>query len=345
MSANDDALAYEFETTPPIGSVQKVHDDLYWLRMPLPFSLNHINLWLVRDGDRFAAVDTGMRTPDSTRVWQDVNATLLEKRGLTRVVVTHMHPDHVGMAGWLCEQYDAPLWMTRGEYFVCRVLCADTGKTAPTDGVTFYRAAGLSDDQVERYKRMFGMFGKAVYHLPDSFVRMTDGQHIQFGDQSLEVLMGNGHSPEHACLFDETNNVLISGDQILPTISSNVSVWPTEPLANPLHDWLGSCRRLRERLPDDVLVLPAHGRPFRGAATRLTQLIDEHEQGLAQLLEHCATPQRAVDMFETLFNSRINDSNLIMATGETMANINYLLAEGSLELHDETDGVKHYRRA
>lgn len=345
MSANDDALDYAFDATPATGSVQKIHDDLYWLRMPLPFSLNHINLWLTRDGDRFAAVDTGMRTADSTKVWESVNDTLLEKRGLTRVLVTHMHPDHVGMAGWLCEQYGAPLWMTRGEYFVCRVLCADTGRTAPTDGVAFYRAAGLSDEQIERYKRMFGLFGKAVYHLPDSFLRMTDGQHISLGDQSFEVVMGNGHSPEHACLFDAANNLLISGDQILPTISSNVSVWPTEPWANPLRDWLDSCHRLRERLPEDVLVLPAHGRPFRGAGIRLTQLIDEHREGLNQVLEYCSTPRRAVDLFETLFDSRINDSNLIMATGETMANINYLLADGSLALDDEVDGVRHYRSA
>jgi glyoxylase-like metal-dependent hydrolase (beta-lactamase superfamily II) len=344
MTRPDDILDYEFDATPDLGALQRVHDNITWLRMPMPFALDHINLWLVRDTDGWATVDTGLRTKESVAVWHNVNGELLDNRGLTRVIVTHMHPDHVGMAGWLCEQYGVHLWMTRSEYFVCRVLSADTGKSAPTDGVLFYRAAGLADEHIERYKRMFGMFGKAVHTLPDSYIRMCDGDHIEMADMTLEVVMGNGHSPEHACLFSAQENVLISGDQVLPTISSNVSVWPTEPHANPLQDWLDSCHRLRERLPEDVLVLPAHGRPFRGVAKRLTQLIDEHEEGLSKVLDQCAAPQRAADLFPSLFDSTITDSNRIMATGETMANINYLLARGELGVDSQTEGVTWYRR-
>ena len=325
-----DSLAFAFDDTLDTGAWQPVLDHITWLRMPLPFSLDHINLWLVRDGEGYATVDTGMWTPDSVAVWQTVNQDILGGKGLSRVLVTHMHPDHVGMAGWLCKEFDCRLWMTHSEYFVCRVLAADTGRAAPTDGVVFYRAAGLTDPQIERYKRMFGMFGKAVFHLPDSYVRLQDGQNLNIGDANFEVIMGNGHSPEHACLFDAHSNVVISGDQILPSISSNVSVWPTEPDANPLQNWLDSCRRLRERLPADVLVLPAHGRPFRNVAARLTQLIAEHEEGLAKVIDLCTELQRTVDLFGALFKSQITDGNLIMATGEAMANVNYLLARNEL---------------
>lgn len=339
-----DSLNFAFDQTPDNGGWQPVLDHITWLRMPLPFSLNHINLWLVRDGDGMAAVDTGMWTPDAIDFWQKVNRDLLDGRGLSRVLVTHMHPDHVGMAGWLCKEFDCRLWMPRNEYFLCRILAADTGKSAPTDGVTFYRAAGLGDAQIERYKRMFGLFGKAVFYLPDSYVRLQEGQKVSIGDASFEVVMGNGHSPEHACLYDAEHNVVISGDQILPSISSNVSVWPTEPLANPLQDWLDSCRRLSQRFPEDVLVLPAHGRPFRNVGLRLQQLIDEHEEGLSKVLDLCAQPRRTVDLFDALFKSKINEGNLIMATGEAVANVNYLLARNELCVARQQDGVTWYQR-
>lgn len=337
-------ITYPLDSAPDNGAWQAIDDDLIWLRMPLPITLEHINLWLVRDGDGWATVDTGMRTRETMATWAHVNDAVLDGQGLTRVMVTHMHPDHVGMAGWLCREFDIRLWMTRLEYFLCRMLVADTGREAPTDGVAFYRAAGLGEDQVERYKRLFGQFGKAVYHMPDAYVRLEEGQVHEMAGHRFEIVCGNGHSPEHACLFDAERNLLISGDQILPTISSNVSVWPTEPDADPLGDWLDSCRRLRERLPEDVLVLPAHGRPFRGARERLTALIKEHEEGLSAVLEACATPKRAVDLFGALFRSAITDNNRTMATGEAVAHVNYLLARNELQVAEVRDGVRYYAR-
>ena len=338
-------LTYPLDSTPEAGGWQHIDDDLVWLRMPLPMSLDHINLWLVRDGDGWATIDTGMRLPESKNVWRAVNESLLGGRGLTRVLVTHMHPDHVGLAGWLCEEFDVRLWMPRLEYFLCRILCADTGRAAPTDGVAFYRAAGLDDAHLERYQQLFGQFGRVVHHMPDAYMRLEQGQTLDMAGHTFEVLVGNGHSPEHACLFDRKRNLIVSGDQILPTISSNVSVWPTEPDANPLADWLDSCRRLRECLPADVLVLPAHGRPFRGAHERLTQLIDEHETGLSKVLDALAAPKCAVDLFGELFRSAVNDGNRTMATGETVAHINYLLARDEIELAEVRDGARYYVRA
>ena len=173
---------------------------------------------------------------------------------------------------------------------------------------------------------------------------MIDGEHLSFAGHEWEVIVGRGHSPEHACLYDEERNILISGDQILPTISPNVSVWPTEPLANPLKDWFASLEKLKARMPEDVLVLPAHGKPFRGAHRRLDELAKEHMDRLDTLLDICTKPLRAVDMFESLYSSRINDSNRIMATGEALAHLHYLCESGQLHVESNKDGVNYYRR-
>ncbi|MDH3533588.1 MAG: MBL fold metallo-hydrolase [Gammaproteobacteria bacterium] len=337
-------IRYEFDHKPEHGAIYPIVDGVHWLRMPLPMVLEHINLWLLDDAHGFAIVDTGVNIEANREVWANVFAGPMRDRTLTRVLVTHLHPDHVGCAGWLAREHDVELWMSREEYLLCRVLVADTGKSAPAAGVRFYRAAGFPEDALNRYQEKFGMFGKVVAPLPESFQRLADAETVSIGGSDWEVIVGRGHSPEHACLFNTERNLLISGDQVLPTISPNVSVYPTEPKANPLGDWIDSLNAMKGRLPQDVLVLPAHGKPFRGAHERLDALIDEHVTGLEKLLDLCKEPQRAVDVFPALFKGRISSSNLIMATGESIAHLNYLLAEGSLVT--EQDGeVLWYRRS
>ncbi len=343
-TARIDALVYADLPRPAKGEVTDVAPGVRWLRMPLPFMLGHINLWLLDDGDGWTVVDTGIPDEASKAVWERVFADELDGKPVKRVMVTHLHPDHCGLAGWLCRRWDVPLWMTRTEYLMCRNLVHDTGHPAPQEGVAFYRAAGFDAAALERYQKRFGLFGKAVSPMPSAYRRLEDGQKISVGANHWQVMVGNGHSPEHACLFCPEQNVIISGDQILPTISSNVSVWPTEPCANPLKDWLESCDRLRRRLPEDVLVLPAHGRPFRGARARLSALIGEHEEGLDALYGLCETPRRAVDVFEALFKGQISDSNLIMAVGESVAHLTYLVEQGNLTSWMD-DGVRWYRQA
>lgn len=318
-------------------------DGVDWLRMPLPFALSHINLWTLRDGtdDRIAIVDTGIHSKKSREIWR----ATIAGRPLTRVIVTHLHPDHVGCAGWLCDDNDVELWMPRQEYLLCRILVADTGRAAPEAGVRFYNSAGFPDDALARYQEMFGMFGKFVAPLPESYHRLTDRMLVAIDGSDWEIVMGHGHSPEHACLFNAERNVVISGDQLLPTISSNVSVYPTEPHANPLKDWIESLAELKQRLPADVLVLPAHGSPFRGAHQRLDALTEEHMTGLSKLFDLCAEPRRAVDVFPALFRAKISDNNLIMATGESIAHLNYLLNEGALQSELDKDGVRWYQRS
>ncbi|MGI9200901.1 MAG: MBL fold metallo-hydrolase [Woeseiaceae bacterium] len=335
------SINYEFDIRPEHGDVTTVADGVEWLRMPLPFALSHINLWMLRDGDKIAIVDTGINSGKSHDIWTNA----IGEREVSRVLVTHLHPDHIGCAGWLCAEHDVELSMTREEYLLCRILVADTGRKAPAAGVRFYRAAGFTDEALQRYQDRFGMFGKFVAPLPESYRRLCDRDVVRIDDSDWQVIVGHGHSPEHACLLNAEKNVLIAGDQLLPKISSNVSVHPTEPHADPLREWLDSLAEMKDRLPDDVLVLPAHGSPFRGAHARLDALIAEHSDGLEKLVELCAEPKRAIDVFPALFKARISDSNLLMATGEAIAHLNYLVTDGSLTANIDSDGVSWYQRA
>jgi len=322
-------LDFIVDEAPDIGSATQVADGVYWLRFGLPMtSLNHINLWALKDGDEWVVVDTGIGNRDSKKIWQVHFDSLMEDRPVNRVIVTHLHPDHAGLAGWICRKFDAPLLMTRGEYFLCRLLAADTGKAAPQEGLKFYKKAGYSEDQLELYKMRFGGFGKAITPVPNSYDRLVDGEIGKIGGREWQVVVGSGHSPEHACLYCPELNICLSGDQILPNISSNVSVWPTEPEANPLGDWIASCKKLIEVLPEDVLICPAHGIPFRGAHKRLTKLIEHHEKALSRLYEFCKSPRLATEVYSVLFRREINDGNRIMAVGESVAHLNCLKARG-----------------
>jgi glyoxylase-like metal-dependent hydrolase (beta-lactamase superfamily II) len=337
------ALVYPMERTPEPGGTVEVGPGVHWARMPLDGSLAFINVWALRDGDGWALVDTGMQTSPTSKAWRQVMAGPLGGRPITRVFVTHLHPDHIGLAGWITRKFHCRTWMTRLEYLQCRMLSADTGREAPQDAIDFYRAAGWDDEALDNYKAKFGGFGKAIYQLPDSFHRIQDGDEIQIGEHLWRVVVGSGHSPEHACLYCPELKLLISGDQVLPRISSNVSVFPTEPDGDPLTDWLVSLERIKRLVPDDVLVLPAHNDPFIGLHARLDHLIRGHERGLDRLEKLLAEPKRAIDVFGALFARKIGPDLLGMATGESLAHLNCLLGRGRAVAETDADGVVWWR--
>ena len=349
MSAQPEAkppsgLTYPWERTVPApGETIKVADGILWVRMPMPMRLDHINVWLIEDGEGWTLVDTGLSTAPTHDYWRSIFKNTLRGKPITRVYVTHLHPDHIGNAGWITELFDCMLWMSRTDYLLCRAMATDTGRDAPMEGVNFFKAAGLTDAQLRTYREKFGSFGANIFRLPQSYRRVVDREVIRIGAHDWTVIVGRGHAPEHACLWCPALNVFISGDQLLPRISSNVSVFPTEPFANPLDDWLSSCRMLKDLLPAETLVLPAHNEPFIGGPTRLANLIREHETGLAALLELCRTPKRAVDVFDVLFKSKITDGVVMMATTESLAHLNYLIARGDMTRTTDADGVSWYQ--
>jgi len=341
--SSSSALQFPISEAPDMGQPLEVATGVYWLRMPLPFSLNHINLWLLEDHQGWTIVDTGINTSACKELWQQVFDNHLKGKPVTQIVVTHLHPDHVGLAGWLCERWGLTLQMSRTDYMACRVLMADTGKEAPAAAIEFYQRAGVNDAQLDSYKAKFGGYGKGIYAMPDSFLRLQDNDRITMAGEEWQVIVGRGHAPEHACLFCPALNVFIAGDQLLPTISSNISVWPTEPYSDPLKEWLDSCAMLIQRLPADVLVLPSHGQVFFGAHPRLQRLIDGHEKSLLKLLDACQQPQRNVDLFSQLFRREINDDVLTLAVGETQAHLNYLVAKKSLQSSIDENGAAWYQ--
>ena len=338
-------LTYPFADQPALapGEAFEVAPGVFRLRLPLPFVLNHINVWALRDGDGWTVVDTGMNAPLCVSAWEAALAGPLAGRPVGRVVVTHMHPDHVGLAGWFTSKFDCPLYMTRLEYLTCRVLAADTGRPAPEEGVAFYRAAGWSEAQLETYRARFGGFGRAMHALPDAFLRLEDGDSLSIDGATWRIVVGQGHSPEHACLYREADGVLISGDQVLPKISSIVAVWPTEPQADPLGDWLDSLAKLEREIPDNALVLPSHGEPFYGLHERLRALTRGHERSLERLRRTLAEPKRAVEVFGALFARPIGDDLIGMATGEALAHLNYLKRRGLAETETAADGTTLWR--
>ncbi len=337
-------LNYPFSETPEFGQPFQVADGVYWLRMPLPFRLDHINLWLLEEDDGWTIVDTGLASDETTSLWLSLCPQLIADKPVTRLIVTHMHPDHTGLAAWLCRHTGATFWMSRGEYMHCRILLEDSAREAPEAAIGFYHAAGFNDAQLNYYRSKFGAFGNMIRGMPSTYHRLQDGQTFAINHRQWQVVMGEGHSPEHACLHCPELGVLISGDQILPTISSNVSVWPIEPAGNPLQDWIDSCHKLLALLPEDTLVLPSHGLPFQGVLPRLQSLIDEHEADLKLVLDHCNEPLRVIDLFPLIFKSPVGNSMLVLATGESYAHLHCLIARGQLVVEKDVNGVNWYQK-
>lgn len=333
--------------SPAPGKTIAIAPGITWARIPMPGSLGHINSWLLDDGDgAVAVVDTGLLLRLCSDSWKALFTGDMADRRVSRVICTHLHPDHIGLAGWISKKFDAKIWMTRGEMLTARMIIADTSETPPDEVLAQSRSAGWSDVQIEAFKTSgWGRFGAMVFPLPRGYVRMRDGDVLDMGAHHWRVVVGSGHSPEHACLWNEKQGVLVSGDQVLPRISSNVSASIHEPDSDPLGEWLASIDKLLTNIPADVITCPAHGEPFRGLHVRLMALRDEHRMRLYNLAEAISDqPMRAVDSFPYLFNREITDEHLHLATGEAVAHLRRLEVERRVQREDR-DGVTWYHPA
>jgi len=329
---------------PATGKLHEIAPGVFWLRMPLPMSLNHINLWVLEDDDGWVTVDTGLNTAECKAAWRELLDGPLAGKPVKRVVVTHYHPDHLGLAGWLTYKTGAALVMTRTEYLMARMLALDIAEAPPEQVVDFYRVAGWPEAALERFRSLgWGRFARAVSRLPASFVRIAEGQVLRIGGRAWRIAVGAGHTPEHACLVADEDGLMIAGDQVLPSITSNVSVYPTEPEADPLGDWLASIEKLRS-LDAGLHVLPAHNEPFRGLHARLNQLEADHHRKLDALEAHLDTPKRVCDCFEVLFRRTIGEGDMMAATGEALAHLHYLERRGRVT-RMRTDGVDLFHAA
>ncbi len=329
---------------PGMGEAIALAGGVGWARLLVPGALKHVNIWLLDDGEGCAIVDTGLDIPPAREAWEVLLSGPLAGRKITRVIVTHFHPDHVGLAGWLTERFGVPLWMSRTEFLFARLLAADVRDAPPPEAFSYWRAAGWDQARIEaEAAKGWGRFASVVSSLPVSFIRMADGDTIRIGERLWRVVVGSGHCPEHACLVHDAGGLMIAGDQVLPKITSNISLPVMEPHSDPLGEWLDSIAKLRS-LPADLLVLPSHGEPFTGLHARLDALDHGHRDRLDALHSHLAEPRRAVDCFPILFGRKIDDSILGLATGEAMAHLRRLEVEGRASRHVR-EGVRWFVQA
>ncbi len=335
-------LQYPFAQLPLPGETLIVAPGVHWLRMPLPFALDHINLWLLEDRDQWVMVDCGIGN-DATRVlWKQIIETRIGT-AVSRVIATHHHPDHVGNAGWLTRQFGAPLWMPQGEYLSAHALCEGIAGYGREHMVALFRRNGLDESHTPGILKRRDSYRKSVPDFPMSYRRISEGDVILIGANRWRVIMGYGHAPEHASLYCESLGVFIAGDMLLPRISTNVSVPASQPEANPLHLFLESLSRYAD-LPAQTLVLPSHGLPFRGMHERIAQLKEHHRLRLNELLEVCDTPKTAADVLGVLFRRQLDSHQILFAMGEAMAHLHYLHEQGALR-RIKGESLIRYQRA
>ncbi|MCA1857314.1 MBL fold metallo-hydrolase [Massilia oculi] len=354
MNPLEAQLHYPFGDTIPLpGSVQELAPGLAWIRMPLPFALDHINLWLLRDEQErqagWSVVDCGAATDATRAAWEQVLAHGLDGAPLLRIFATHCHPDHVGLSGWLGERVAtgsaAPFWTTAGEFAFARMMAAALPGVDGPSAIPHFERHGLVDpSMLEQMRSRKNYYPSLVPAVPEAYTRLRDDDLVQVGGVEWRVITGFGHSPEHAALYAQALGVLISGDMVLPRISTNVSVFAVEPEGNPLALYLASLEKFTN-LPEDTLVLPSHGKPFRGLHTRIRQLREHHAARLAEVLVACATPMSAVDIVPLMFRRQLDAHQLSFALGEALAHLHKLWHEGLLRRNRGVDGVVRFQRA
>jgi glyoxylase-like metal-dependent hydrolase (beta-lactamase superfamily II) len=348
-NADEAKLDYPLgDTLPAPGEVIDLAAGVRWLRMPLPFALDHINLWLLRDRaddgrDGWAIVDCGVADDATRAAWEQVFAHHLDGLPVLRVIVTHMHPDHIGNAHWLCERWGCRLWISATDWNAARVASQSTTGFGGDDAARFFGEHGLVDPEaIEKVRGRGGYYASMVPALPRQYRRLMEGQVIRIGDHDWRCWSGYGHAPEHISLHCADLGVLISGDMMLPRISTNISVTDVEPEADPLPLFLASIARLRA-LPEDTLVLPSHGKPFRGLHERIRQLVEHHDTHFDEVMAACREkPCSAADLLPVLFRRRLDLHQTTFAMGEAVAHLHALAGMGRLRGHLDADGIRRF---
>ncbi len=333
------------DTLPEPGRTIELAPGVHWLRMALPFALDHINLWLLRDHDEagnpgWAIVDCGIANDTTRDAWEQVFASTLQGLPVLRVIVTHMHPDHIGLAHWLTERWKCRLWVSATDYHMARIGSQTSTGFGGDSAADFFASHGLNDpDSVAKVRARLNYYSSMVPQVPAQFRRLMDGMEVQVGERPWRCLVGYGHAPEHISLYDAAGGTLITGDMVLPRISTNVSVFDTEPEANPLPLYLDSLQRLLA-LPAETLVLPSHGKPFTGLHRRIAQLRSHHDERLAEVMRACAAkPCHAAELLDVMFKRKLDLHQTTFALGEAIAHLHLLWQNGQLSRRRGDDGV------
>jgi len=344
-SAAADGLRYPIETPPKPDEVIEVAPGLVWVRLELPFRLNHVNVYLIADGDGWTMVDTGLGNEATIAAWTVLFEGPLKSFNIKRLIVTHAHPDHVGLAGWIVERFGCLLHMSQVEYLQSAYHQHRGSEERMLAQRLFFRRHGMDESITDLLLGRGQDYLKRVSILPASYHRLSKGDDVAIGSRTFKVLTGGGHALDQVMLYCEADNIFLSADQVLSKISPNVSVWAVEPDANSLGEYLASLAELDHELPDDVLVLPGHGVPFYGVKTRIKQLADHHEERCQLIAKACAeAPKTSAELVPVVFHKHVLDAHQTgFAAGELIAHVNYMLVQARLRSETGTDGVLRFR--
>ncbi|MCU9836560.1 MBL fold metallo-hydrolase [Ruegeria sp. WL0004] len=339
------AMRYPWDEPPAHGTAIEIAEGVLWMRLPLPMKLDHVNVYALDDGDGWTVIDTGFSSKKTRAIWQTLIDGPLAGKPVRRVVATHHHPDHIGNVGWFQSELGAELVTTRTAWLFARMLTLDVQETWPEETLDYYRSAGMAPEVLAKRmaERPFN-FADMVYPMPLGFTRIKQGDVFRMGGRDWDVHMGNGHAPEHATFWSRDDNLVITGDQILSSISPNIGVYATEPLADPLADWLETCERLAPLARPEHLALGGHKLPFTGLPIRMRQLIDNHHGALTRLLNHLDTPKAASECFAPLFKRTIGEGEYGLALVEAVAHVNHLYHTGDVIRTRRADGAWLYQR-
>jgi glyoxylase-like metal-dependent hydrolase (beta-lactamase superfamily II) len=347
-NARESELHYPLgDQLPAPGSVLEIRPGLRWVRMGLPFALDHINLWLLRDRqdgrEGWTLVDCGISNDVTKAQWEQVFAGHLDGLPVLRVMSTHFHPDHVGLAYWLCEKWQCRLWMSATDFQLARLASRSTEGMGGASAAAFFGSHGLTDeDSLAKIRARADYYPSLVPAVPAAYRRLMDGLSVEIGGHAWQCIAGYGHAPEHISLYCAALGVVISGDMVLPRISTNVSVVDVEPEADPLSLYLRSLQRYLE-LPADTLVLPSHGKPFTGLHARIDQLREHHDERLAEVMAACRTrPSHAAELLAVLFKRKLDLHQTTFAMGESVAHLNALWLSGRLRRERGSDGIYRF---
>jgi glyoxylase-like metal-dependent hydrolase (beta-lactamase superfamily II) len=341
ISDSNDGLDFPFAAPTEPNEIKTVAPGVLWVRIPLPFRLNHINIYLIEDGDGWAVLDTGIGNDQTRGIWEALVKGPLRGRRLTRLIVTHFHPDHIGLAGWLCERFDLPLLTSQISYLGCLNVSLSPGALDAKPYHDFYLQHGLSPEITAQVATRGHDYLKMVDNLPPTFMRLVDGDTLKIGNRTFSILTGEGHAPEQIMLYSAADRLFFAADQVLAKITPNVSVWAVDPDGDPLGLYMRSLRQLQTVIPDDVLVLPGHQLPFYGLHHRASQLMGHHEVRCAMIADACRpAPKSAAELLPVLFPKVLDPHQMSFAFSEVQAHINYMLRNDRLRWSGSTDGIQ-----
>ncbi len=342
--SSDTALTFPAAEPPKPGEVIEMAPGILWARIPLPFRLNHINVYLIDDGDGWTILDTGIGNDATRAVWEALASGPLAGRRFTRLIVTHFHPDHIGLAGWLCEKFDLPLLTSQTSYLACLNISLNPSAMDAKTYRDFYLRHGMDEATTQRVAVQGHGYLKMVSGLPPTFMRLVAGDTLRIGGRTFDVLTGNGHAAEQVMLYCAADNIFLAADQVLAKITPNISVWAVDPDGDPLGLYMRSLGELKARIPADALVLPGHQLPFRGLHTRSDELIAHHRMRCDAIAEACRKePRSAAELVPVLFSRELDPHQMSFAFSEVQAHVNYMLRRGELAWIGGADGIERVR--